>query len=81
MAEVEHLVQHDVAETFDAGDAVADLADDADVPLDRGGLRAGDLRFDFLNQVGHACHLTARRRDRCSKARLERRQAALTVPS
>ena len=54
MAEVEHLVQHDVAEPLDAGDAVADLADDADALLEGGGLRAGDLRFDVLNQVGHA---------------------------
>ena len=33
VAEVEHLVEHDVGEAFDAGDAVADLADDADVLL------------------------------------------------
>ena len=30
VAEVEHLVEHDIAEAFDLGDAVADLADDAD---------------------------------------------------
>ena len=53
VAEVEHLVQHHVAEAFDLGDAVADFADDADVLLGRGGLGAGDLRFDFLDQVGH----------------------------
>ncbi len=53
-AEVEHFVQHDAAETLDAGDAVADFADDADVALERRGLCAGDLRLDVLNQIGHA---------------------------
>ena len=53
VAEVEHLVEHDVAETFDTGDAVADLANDADAPFDGGGLGAADLRFDFLEQAGH----------------------------
>ena len=53
VAEVEHLVQHHVGEAFDLGDAVADLADDADVLLGGGRLRARDLRFDFLYQVSH----------------------------
>ena len=43
----------DVAEPFDRGDAVADLADDADALLGGRGLGAGDLRFDFLDQVSH----------------------------
>ena len=53
VAEVEHLVQHHVREPFDLGDAVADLADDADGLLGGRGLGAGDLRFDFLDQVSH----------------------------
>ena len=31
--EVDHLIEHHVAEAFDVGDAVADFADDADVGL------------------------------------------------
>ena len=53
VAEVEHLVQHDVAKALDPGDAVADLADDADGLLGGRGLGARDLRFDFLHQVSH----------------------------
>ena len=53
MTEVEHLVQHHVAEAFDLGDAVADLTDDTDVLLDRRRFRAGDLCLDVLYQVGH----------------------------
>ena len=80
VAEIEHLVQHHVAQAFDARDAVADFADDADALLDDGGLGAGDLRFDVLYQVGHAVYLTAlstrsQKRD-ASAARL-----ALTLPS
>ena len=52
-AEVEHLVQHDVAEPLDPGDAVADLADRADRLLGGRGLRALDLFFDFQDQVSH----------------------------
>ena len=52
-AEVEHLVQHHVAEAFDLGDAVADLTDDTDVLLDRRRFRACDLCLDVLYQVGH----------------------------
>ena len=53
VAEVEHLVQHHVAEAFDLGDAVADLTDDTDVLLDRCRFRACDLCLDVLYQVGH----------------------------
>ncbi len=53
VAEVEHLVQHHVAQPFDAGDAVADFADDADALPGEVGLGARDLRFDFLYQIGH----------------------------
>ena len=58
-AEVEHLVQHHVAEPLDVGDAVADLADRADGLLGGRGLRARDLRFDFLDQVSHVFVLSA----------------------
>ena len=53
LTEVEHLVEHHVGEALDPGDAVADLADDADALPGRGGLGAGDLGFDFLHQVSH----------------------------
>ena len=79
VAEIEHLVQHDVAEALDAGDAVADLANDADVLLDGGGLGAGDLRFDVLNQVGHACHLTALRETGAQKRASSAARPALTA--
>ena len=48
VAEVDHLVEHGVGQAFDLGDAVADLADDADVLLGGRRLRARDLRFNFL---------------------------------
>ena len=80
VAEVEHLVQHDVAEALDLGDAVADLADDADALLRGRGLGARDLRFDFLYQVSHCRYLTASNR-LDSQARLERGQPARTLPS
>ena len=47
-AEIKHLVQHRVAETLDAGDAVADFANDADVLLERRRFGSGNLRFDVL---------------------------------
>ena len=52
-SEVQHLVEHDVGEAFDAGDAIADFADDADVLLDRDGGGSGNLRLDFLHQIRH----------------------------
>ena len=52
-AEIDHLVEHDVGKAFDLGDAVADLADDADVGFfDRGG-DSGDLLFEFLKDAAH----------------------------
>ena len=48
VAEVEHLVEHRVGETFDLGHAVGDFADGADVLLRHRRLDAGDLGFDFL---------------------------------
>src|SRR4029079_11909305 len=59
--EVEHLVQHHVAEPFDARDAIADLADRAHRLLRDRGLRAFDLRFDFKHQVRHLLYLTSAR--------------------
>ncbi len=53
VAEIEHLVEHDVAQTLDARDAVADLADHADVLPGDGGLGARDPCFDFLYQRAH----------------------------
>ena len=53
VTEIEHLVQHHVAQAFDAGDTVTEFADDPDVLLDDRGPGAGDLCFDFLYQVGH----------------------------
>ena len=69
LAEVEHLVEHHVGQAFDLGDAVADLADDADGLPGGRGLGARDLRFDFLHQVSHS-HLTSDK----SQPRFERRQ-------
>ena len=60
VAEVEHLVEHGVAETFDLRDAVADLADHADGLLGRRGFHARDLRFELLNQVRHINFLRLR---------------------
>ena len=46
LPEIEHLVQHHVAQSFDPGNAVADLANDANVLSRDGGLGTRDLRFD-----------------------------------
>ena len=51
--ELDHLVEHDVAQAFDAGDAVADFAHDADVALAGGGFQSRDLRFDFFQNAAH----------------------------
>ncbi len=48
VAEIQHLVEHRVGQALDLGHAVADFADDADVLFCRRGLRAADLRFNFL---------------------------------
>ena len=50
---LDHLVQHDVAEPFDARDAVAGFADNADVALARRGFKTRDLRFDFFEDAAH----------------------------
>ena len=74
-SEVQHLVEHDVGEPFDAGDAIADFADDADVLLDGGGRGRGNLRLDFLHQIRHVS-LPA------SQSRASRRASlARTLPS
>ena len=67
LAEVEHLVEHHVGQALDLGDAVADLADDAHGLPGSRGLRARDLRFDFLQQVSHKS-LTRRSHNRASRA-------------
>src|SRR5262249_51739393 len=54
VAQVDHLVEHRVGQPFDLGDAVAELADDADVLPGRRRLGARDLRFNLLQQVRHA---------------------------
>ena len=51
--EFDHLVQHDVAQAFDSGHAVAGIADDADVALAGRGFQAGDLRFDVFKNGAH----------------------------
>jgi hypothetical protein len=50
---LDHLVQHDVAEPFNAGHAVAGFADDADVAFAGRGLKTCDLRFDFFENAAH----------------------------
>ena len=57
IAEVEHLIEHRVGETFDLGHAVADFANGADVLFGRRGLDARDLGFDFLQQITHSIRL------------------------
>ena len=52
-AEVQHLVGHRVGETFDLGHAVGAFANDANVLPVHLRLHAGDLRFDFLEEVAH----------------------------
>src|SRR5205807_185671 len=53
VAEVEHLVEHDIAQAFDARDPVADFANHAHVPPGDGGLGASDACFDILYQRAH----------------------------
>ena len=50
---LDHLVQHHVAEPFDAGDAVTGFADNADVGFAGRGLETRDLRFDFFEDAAH----------------------------
>ena len=66
VAEVEHLVEHHVAEPLDACDAVADLADRRRrVCRAAAAFDARDLRFEFLNAGRPSNRLTSR----CSEAR------------
>jgi hypothetical protein len=51
--ELDHFVEHHVAKPFDFGDAVADLADHADVGAGDTGFEAGDFGFEFLQDVAH----------------------------
>ena len=48
-----HLIEHDVAQAFDARDAVTGFADDADVAFYRRRFSARDLRFDFFEYAAH----------------------------
>jgi len=48
VAEIKHFVKHRLGQALDLRHAVADFADDADVLFCRRGLRAADLRFNFL---------------------------------
>ena len=50
---LDHFVEHDIAQTFDLGGTIADFTDDAHVGLRDGCLEAGDLGFDFLEDVTH----------------------------
>ena len=54
MPEIEHLVEHHLVQPLDTRHAVADLANDADLPADGGDPRSGDAGFQFLYQGGHA---------------------------
>src|SRR2546427_2022643 len=74
VAEVEHLVEHDIGQTLDTGDAVADLTNDPDILSDGDDPRVGNARFDLLHQAAH--WFTSTHPAPGSKARLERGQAA-----
>ncbi len=50
---LDHLVQHDVAQPFDARDAVTGFADDADIAFTRRRFQSGDLRFNFFEDAAH----------------------------
>jgi hypothetical protein len=51
--ELDHLIEHHVAEAFDFGYAVADFTDNADVGAGDGGFETGDLGFEFLKDRAH----------------------------
>ena len=53
VAEVQHLVEHHIGQTFDLRHAVADFTDDADVLLGNHRLGAGNFRFNFLQYCTH----------------------------
>ena len=79
VAEVEHLVEHDIGQPFDLGNTVADLADDADALLGSRGLGPSDFRFDFPYQVSHrSSHSRERHRRASSAARRARTLSSYT---
>jgi phospholipid/cholesterol/gamma-HCH transport system ATP-binding protein len=47
------VITHDIAESFDLGDTVANLTDDAHVRFGHGGLEGGDFGFQFLENIAH----------------------------
>ena len=52
--ELQHLVEHRAAEAFEAGNAVADFADGADVGFAGGGrLDRADFFFEFEDDIAH----------------------------
>ena len=53
VAQVDHLVEHGVAQAFDLGDAIAELADAAHILLGGRSPRARKLRFNLRQQVAH----------------------------
>src|SRR5205809_4376784 len=75
VAEIEHRAEHDIAQTLDTGDTVADLPNDPYILPGRDGLRVADARFDFLHQGAH--RFTSTHPAPGSKACLERGQSAL----
>ena len=68
VAEVDHLVVHDVAEPLDLGHAVTNLADHAHRLPARRRFGSGDLGFDFLYQVSHFVLASFRIHRRASSA-------------
>ena len=53
LGKFDHLVQHHVAQSFDARDAVAGFADDPDVALGGRGFQSRDFGFDFFKNAAH----------------------------
>ena len=51
--EVEHLVEHHVAQAFDSATPSPIFADDADVAFAGRGFQSRDLRFDFFQNAAH----------------------------
>ena len=51
--EFDHLIEHDVTEALDFGDAVADFTDNTDIGAGDGSFEAGDLGFEFLKDSRH----------------------------
>src|SRR5205823_6993867 len=51
--ELDHLVEHYVAQAFDAGDAVAGFPHHADVAFGGGRFQPGNFRFDLFKNAAH----------------------------